>query len=441
MNNNIDVLIVGGGPVGMVTACTLKAINPSINVCVFDKRSEATRKHGLSIDRDAIARITEVLEEKLKQPDSIVDKDAALKLLKRFKKWKSNVIATNQIEIKLTKFAREKLNIEVYRGKEYRVNSDFFKSDQLNENLPLELQQRLKDTKVIIGTDGSQSATREAVGIEKIGQETLQHLLELKFQAPNKLPKRSPFSGMFEASKCEGIDFETMGRKKEEEGTKPATRHLMVSPTTFQTFQVKDEEGNIIKGDHAHSWTLKEIAQLAEENKKAQKVLARMTYILRQNSEKIKNKVKKERAYSEMYDSARITLLPMSIYTSEKAAVIVEKKIVLLAGDAHSGVVLARGVNKGIIESAYCVKAVDSYFLKLQKQAVEPPKELSLPNEFASYQKKVQNLYAKERRWAKFKSNSVLFFNSFIKSFMKPLNKLINLFRSIFHKKNANVGK
>lgn len=436
MNGDFDVLIAGGGPIGMITACTLKSINTNLNICVFDKRPEATRKHGLSIDKDAIARITGVLEKKLKHPDPMVDLVHAKELLEIFKSWKSNVIATNQIENRLTAFAREKLNIEVYRGEEYEVTSAFFEQNELNESLDSDLRKRLRNTKVVIGTDGSQSSTREAVKIAKTGQETLQHLLELKFQAPNELPKRSPLLASSEASICEGIDFETMGRKKREMGTKPATRHLMVSPKTFNVFQKKDGRGKVVKGDHAHSWTLDEISILARTDKKAKKVFDRMIYVLKKNSAHIKDK--SEQAFQEMYASARITVLPMNIYTSENAAITYKDRMVLLAGDAHSGVVLARGVNKGIIESSYCVEAVTKYFHKTQKQnrKHKPQKELSLPKEFVDYQKKVQSLYREEIRWAKLKSSAVLVLNTTIKFFTRPVHKLTQFFKNLFSKNN-----
>ena len=35
-----DVLVVGGGPAGLATACRLKQLNADINVCLIDKGSE-----------------------------------------------------------------------------------------------------------------------------------------------------------------------------------------------------------------------------------------------------------------------------------------------------------------------------------------------------------------------------------------------------------------
>ena len=45
-----DVVEIGGGPTGLTLACLLKALDPTLRVCVLDKREETTRDFGLTLD-------------------------------------------------------------------------------------------------------------------------------------------------------------------------------------------------------------------------------------------------------------------------------------------------------------------------------------------------------------------------------------------------------
>lgn len=56
-NHHFDVVIIGAGPLGMTTACTLKAIHKQLNICVLEKRTVSTRDHSLKINWDAVSKI------------------------------------------------------------------------------------------------------------------------------------------------------------------------------------------------------------------------------------------------------------------------------------------------------------------------------------------------------------------------------------------------
>ena len=74
-NHNYDVVIIGAGPIGITTASLLKTLNKDLKICVLDKRSEPTRKHGLNIRADSMNRLLGVIKEAFN--NVLVDKNQA----------------------------------------------------------------------------------------------------------------------------------------------------------------------------------------------------------------------------------------------------------------------------------------------------------------------------------------------------------------------------
>lgn len=431
MKVNYDVVIFGAGPVGITCAATLKALNRKLNICVLDKRPESTRNHGLNIRADSVAKIQEVLDQALKSSDPFVDQKSIKELQKIFQNWKNHFIRTSTIETDLAKQAGL-MGIHVLRGSEYGIKAEEFETllDPSPAPHPLtDNQKRIKDllldAQVLIGADGSHSDARKGIMGKKItnpnthqtviedqlrDKETLQYLIELKYQTNGKAVPREIFEASMELSKCGHFDVESMN-KNQNQATKPVTLHIFVDKDTFDRFRQKDHQGNL-KGVFGNSWSLKEIQDLAKTDEKVKKVYLNF-----------KKHLKGIQARGGSCEQEQISTLEMSIYRSEESVKQYKGKSVLLMGDANSGMVLERGFNKGLKEAALGAQAVSNYFKENEGSA---PSD-KIPHLFTVYQEKVRQIFEEEKWWAHFK-------NSWIKAAQLILSFIANKIFSWFIK-------
>jgi flavin-dependent dehydrogenase len=360
MQTHFDVVIVGAGPVGMATACTLKAIHASLQICVLDKRSASKRSHGLSIQADAIEKISQVLDQS-KECD---------RLKEIYASWKSRFIRTNEIEISLQEEAK-RMGISVLRGSDYEINDGDLKkvlenpSDQLEKQ---KLQSIFKNARVVIAADGSHSIMRKELGITLAEDETLKYLVELKYQTKGMTEPRGYKEASYVSSKTGLVGAEIMNRQIDED-KKPATYLLFIDKPTYESLREKDAQGNL-KGVYGNSWTLQE---LSEKNKKVYDSF--QTYI------------RSVTARGGICEDAKVSTLEMRIYRSHESVKNVAGKQFLLVGDANSGLVLQRGFNKGLKEAAFCAKAVSTFF-----------NDFSNSERLNEYQNEAQSLFAEEQQ-------------------------------------------
>lgn len=365
------VAVVGAGPVGIMTACLVKALNENLVVKVFDKRPSTTRDHALRIGSDSIDKIHALCRECLAHSAASTDQDLVQKLLTRTKGWKKKHVRTSTIEEELAELVREK--IQVFRGPEHEIKASAFQ-DFLDST----------NAQIIIGADGAtDSQVREAIGAEKIEEKPLSYLLELKYTTTPESLERNSLESSTQAIVAEGWDFETMGRTEEGNRYKRVTLHKFVDAETHRSLLVTQPDKSI-KGTTAKPWTIQE---LSEQSKKDPKVRWVKKHI--------------ERYFDGGYHSAeKIVTFPMAMFRSTHVVKAMGNQLVVLAGDASAGVVLERGVNKGLIEAALCAKAVITFFEKSPKtQQISP-----LPPEFETYTQETLHLYKTEKRWAEWKA-------------------------------------
>ncbi|QRN04732.1 hypothetical protein GH742_13165 [Legionella sp. MW5194] len=50
---NPDILVIGAGPIGLLSAIEAKLHNPEAEVVIFERNKEYTRHHTLLVDRRA----------------------------------------------------------------------------------------------------------------------------------------------------------------------------------------------------------------------------------------------------------------------------------------------------------------------------------------------------------------------------------------------------
>lgn len=365
-----DVAVVGAGPVGIMTACLVKGLNKNLVVKVFDKRASTTRDHALRIGADSIEKIHALCREHLVRSSPSMDPSLLGDLVSITNGWKKRHVRTSQIEETLAKLVSEK--IEVFRGPEHEVRADAF-------------QEFLTSTKarVVIGADGAtDSQVREAIGATKMEETPLSYLLELKYTTTPESLERNSLDGCTQAVVAEGWDFETMGRHEAGKPSKRVTLHKFVDVETHRSLLVAQADG--IKGTTAKPWTFEELSEQSRKDPKVQWVMEHI-----------------QRYFNGRDHSAeKIVTFPMAMFRSTHVVQAIGDQLVVLAGDASAGVVLERGVNKGLIEAALCAKAVTTFFEKNRTRR----QMSSLPPEFETYAQETLSLYKTEKRWAEWKA-------------------------------------
>lgn len=394
MNTNYDVVVVGCGPIGITTACTIKALQPEVNICVVDKRADATRNHGLKINSSSVAKIQAVLTNSLDGYDSEEQKQNTNRLNGIFGGWSGQFVRTTKIEADLIEEAT-RMGITVLRGKDYGVtkeNFDAFLEETPNDELPYELttlQKIFKHAKIVIGADGAHSTTREvAMGGRLVDQETLRHLVELKYQTDGNVQPRGYFEASTASSVHGRLDFESMN-KTSSEGRKPVTLHVFIDESTFDALRQTDESGNL-KGVFGNSWTLEELRKEALTNKKIKAL-----------HEQFKTHLEGLHSRDGGCYDEKISTLKMEIYRSEECFKLYKGKYVLLVGDAESGIVLEGGFNKGLKGAAVCASAVSEFF------KWGTPVSTDIPDEFVAYQEQIQQIFVEDKNWAKTKNKAL----------------------------------
>ena len=391
-----DVAIVGGGPGGMALACALGVLT-NLKIVVVDKRPITTRDHSLRIDADGIDKIIHLIDRHLNRPNVKVNEASELK--DQLLKWRKHNVRTSAIEDKLTKFGREKLNIEVHRDKEHGVQSETF-DDFINTT----------GARVVIGADGDKSVVKPAIGANRVEEATLNYLLELKYSARKNIDPRGKIDSSLQASIAEGWDFETMGRV---EPNKPTTvsLHKFIDKETHQALlsqgiiEVSGLQTPVIKGTPEHAWTMAQLGNLAKNNPTAKKIYDHIVRYFRAHD-----------LGPEHYEKERIVTFPMIVGRSSVSAVLRNGKIVLLLGDANSSMVLNRGVNKAFKEVALCSEAIIDYF---ETKPVNPSTQL--PVQFQRYQENTRLLFENEKWWAVWKNRGLNASEFLLKCAVRPL--------------------
>ncbi len=381
-----DVVFIGTGPVALTTATILKTINKDIRICLLDKRPDPTRNHGLKIRENSVANISALFTEMLQFENKLLDREGITNLCKVFITWKDAFIRTSVIEDTLLVEARN-LGIDIKRGKIFDITDakmeHMLDQDDLSDSAEIRLLKDIcKNASVIIGSDGAHSNVRSKVmGNKLLDQQTLQHLIELKYQTDGNAKPRSYKEATKESLICGHIDVESMNNKPSDE-KKPVTLHIFTDKQTYDALREQDENGNT-KGIFANPYNLSEIKLKAQNDSKILKVYQ----IFIQHLKSIQDRG------GTFYDE-KISTLDMTIYRSEKSVELYKGKFVLLVGDANAGMVLEAGFNKGLQEAVLCAKAVNEFFCKKQGNFTV------IPQEFVDYDKKTTEIFEAEKAFA-----------------------------------------
>lgn len=386
---NYDVVIVGAGPIGITTACTLKAIHNPLNICVIDKREEPGRNHGLKINADAVDKIQALMSESACNPLAKVED--LQQMTKIFAGWSENFVRTSFIETELAKTATA-MGICVLRGKEYGITPENFpvlcdNSEETQKHGVLSAI--FKNARIIIGADGAHSSVRTVtMGGKKSHDETIRHILELKYQTLGCMEARSYKIATKDVVQHSNLAFETTSKDKNNP-TKPVTYHVFINADTFKALRVEGSDGRL-KGVFGNSWTLAELKELSGGDEKVLKVY-----------EQINDYLVTLPPRQGKCEHEQISTLELNVYRSLQSTIKYKDKHILLVGDAESGLVLERGFNKGLQGAALCAKAVSNFFLK---QLMAQPE---LSPSFAWYENETKALFEREMGYAKVKNEAL----------------------------------
>ncbi|MBA3721893.1 MAG: FAD-dependent monooxygenase [Parachlamydiaceae bacterium] len=424
-----DIVIVGGGPVGLTEACLLKSLNKKLNICVLEGRSIATRDFGLSIAKDSVKRIASVIDNALANhnydPVERIDLKGLKKCLVEWSYFPS--VRTNQIQTELSNRANN-LGVKIFRGEQFKVNgealSQLFNPKASKELLTPDLQSlhaSLSQAKLIIGADGAHSIVRKTVmGTDESNLtdvETYAYALEVKHEIATTLSKKpnmvkTKIAASTGSSKMGEVLIESIGKPNPNSNLLPVTDLLFVDKKIHDCFIEKNEKGETVMGIPGKPWTLDILEERAKTNK-----------VVKEYLEKIKGQIERTKLLckvdvSQTTKVPQITTIPLKTYRSKEIVKIYQNKPVLILGDASSGLILRRGFNKSLIEVASSSEAIIKYLERVDDKHAEL-KEIS--KEFKDYQVQSEKIFANEKWWVKQKAKGIKFIKIPLKYIIRPI--------------------
>jgi hypothetical protein len=410
VNPTYDVAIVGAGPAGAGYAAVLKAIDPDRSVCVVDIRPETRRSYSLSVAKDSIAAIHKVLEANL---NHVRNTAQVRQFMAELKEWAGEAVSAQKIEEKLGEWA-VKFGATITRKVEYKEALTVKEIDKLLSSQEVdeltetqrELRSYFRHATVIAGAAGTHCPLRQRYmdggdAEKRVEVKNLQYFVEIKYQTDGKTKPRGSLSTN---PSCEGISFETLGKVSDE--LKFATSHFFVGETTAAAFA---------KATDKATWDLERLQVEATGNpiveNMARKIVSYVEGVLDRGGSCIEPKIK---------------LLPITVYRSAQVVKVYEGRVIVEVGDALSGAVFARGVNKGLTEAARLAQHTRDFFQSKQQieRGVVPPA-------FKTYETEVLQIFAEETKAAEFKATWINRGRTLLRWSIKLFTPLRYVFRAI----------
>lgn len=209
--NATNVLVVGGGPLGLAHAWGIKKLNPHAKVVVLEKYKEYQRSHTLIMQHQPLAALMIATNT---QQDPVL-----IKLLAQLKN--DPHIRTNELEKIFKTFAIDS-GVEIKTEKVSRENIQ----ELLNTYRP----------NLIIGADGTHSTVNDCLFPEN-NQVKIEfdYVLQLRYEIQgNKKAEKISSVNFYESMAHRGlIANEYIGKYDEEKKTTPITMQMMISREAF----------------------------------------------------------------------------------------------------------------------------------------------------------------------------------------------------------------
>lgn len=320
--DEVDVVIVGAGPIGLLNAIGLLNKNPARKIMMLEKYDEYQRHHVVQADYKQIAKYIKAMDKPL---DPILQN-----LLKRVKK--SKFIRTSEIE-KILKERALELGAQIKTG------------DPV-VNVQQEVFDVFPNAKLILGADGSHSViSKEIFGADNIQKYPFDFVMQLRYEIEGdaqriELPTLVKFMQSYGLT-CD----EYVGKKDPDTGKTPVTFQLMITKEQFDTLYPVATSKNPILPFSENADNLDQVEPILIERLKGYLGL----------------RLRHFTAPGQIVDltKARISVNEAPATRAAKTYKITEDgRLVVLVGDAQMGLSYFKGLNAGIESSAKLLPAL-----------------------------------------------------------------------------------
>ncbi|MFA6302681.1 MAG: hypothetical protein WC627_06065 [Legionella sp.] len=324
MTSKADVVIIGGGPIGLAHAWGVKKLNPKLNVVVLEKYEEYQRRHTLVMQHE---RLSELMNATNTQQDP-----ALIELLKQLKTDPN--IRTNSLE-KIFKDLAKTSGVAI-------INQEV-KKDAIKQQIFAEYP----DAKLIIGADGTHSVVSET--LFPAGNQIkhkFDYVLQLRYEILGEYKATTPeLIAFYQLMTKQGlIANEYVGRY--EKGKTPVTMQMMISEEDFISLQNAPSKMPIRLYDN------KEDTRKNELNPKLagfiRKYIAKKIAACESNEIEIEN------------NEVRISVNEAPATHAKEVSCYHKNTPLILVGDAGLGLSYFKGLNAGLESSAKLLSLMKS---------------------------------------------------------------------------------